>query len=242
MPRSGTTLVEQILASHPKVFGAGELPDIAKAVARLSGTDGAPQGFPEVVSSMTGEQLRQLGASYVSAIQALAPKAERITDKMPNNFRLAALIHLALPNARIIHTRRHPVDTCLSCFSLLFAGDHPYSYDLAELGRYYRAYEALMEHWRDILPEGVMLEVQYEDITADLDAQARQIVAHCGLEWDDACLAFYKTQRPVRTASAAQVRQPIYRTSVGRWRPYKDLLGPLIEALGVDVASRSSPG
>jgi tetratricopeptide (TPR) repeat protein len=231
MPRSGTTLVEQILASHPRVFGAGELDKMSEAVSALSRAESGEPSFPEALSSIGGEQLYQLGTSYVAAVRALAPSAERITDKMPHNFRFVALIHLALPNARIIHLRRDPVDTCLSCFSLLFVGHHPYAYDLAELGRYYRAYEALMEHWRKVLPPGVMLEVQYEEITADPEGQARRIVAHCGLEWDDACLSFHETERPVRTASAVQVRQPIYRTSVGRWRPYEHLFGPLLEAL-----------
>jgi hypothetical protein len=181
-----------------------------------------------------GEQLRQFGAEYVAAIRALAPNAERITDKMPHNFRFAGFIHLALPNARIIHARRDPVDTCLSGFSKYFSGDHPYNHDLAELGRYYRAYEALMAHWRQVLPSGVMLEVQYEEVTADLECQARRIVAHCGLDWDDACLSFHKTERAVRTASAIQVRQPIYRSSVGRSRPYEHMLGPLLEALRAD--------
>jgi tetratricopeptide (TPR) repeat protein len=231
MPRSGTTLIEQILASHPKVFGAGELRHITNAAAKLSRPDGAPVPFPEAVSCMGGEQLRRLGESYIAAIRALAPNAERITDKMPGNFRFAGLIHLVLPNARMIHARRDPIDTCLSCFSKLFGGNHPYCYDLAELGRYYRTYEALMAHWRKVLPPDVMLEVQYEEVTADPECQARRIVVHCGLEWEDACLLFHKNERPVRTASAVQVRQPIYRTSVGRWRPYEHLLGPLIEAL-----------
>ena len=234
MPRSGTTLVEQILASHPKVFGAGELSEFSKAVTSLGMPNGA-LSFPETVPGLSAEQLRQLGTSYLDAIEAAAPGAERITDKMPANFRFVGLIHLALPNARIIHMRRDPVDTCLSCFSLLFVGDLPYCYDLGELGRYYRAYQTLMEHWRQVLPAGVMLEVQYEEVVADVERQARQIVAYCGLEWDDACLAFYRTQRPIRTSSAAQVRQPIYRTSVGRWKPYRHLLQPLIKELGVEL-------
>jgi tetratricopeptide (TPR) repeat protein len=234
MPRSGTTLIEQILASHPRVFGAGELKVFGRAVAGLSRPDGARAPFPEAVSCMEGEQLRRLGEGYVATVRALAPNAERITDKMPHNFQFAGLIHLVLPNARMIHARRDPIDTCLSCFSKLFGGDHSYCYDLAELGRYYRAYEALMAHWRKVLPPDVMLEVQYEEVTADLECQARRIVGHCGLEWEDACLLFHKNERPVRTASAVQVRQPIYRTSVGRWRPYEHLLGPLIEALRAD--------
>jgi hypothetical protein len=150
---------------------------------------------------------------------------------MPTNFKYAGLIHLALPNARIIHVARDPVDTCLSCFSLLFAGDQPYAYDLGELGRYYRAYEALMAHWRDVLPPGTMLEVRYEDVVDDLEGQARRIVAHAGLRWDDACLALNETQRPVATASAIPVRQPIHRGSVDRSHPYRKLLQPLLAAL-----------
>jgi hypothetical protein len=130
--------------------------------------------------------------------------------------------------------RRNPVDTCLSCFSKLFARDAlPFTYDLAELGRYYRSYEAVMAHWRRVLPEGVMLEVQYEELVADFEPQARRIIGYAGLEWDEACLRFYETQRPVRTASANQVRQPIYGNSVGRWLPYRDMLGPLLAELGL---------
>jgi len=231
MPRSGSTLVEQILASHPSVYGAGELSDFHDAVAGL-GKDGEAVAFPAAVPGLSGEELRRLGASYLAALRARAPAAERITDKMLANFRFAGLIHLALPNARIIHTRRDPIDTCVSCFSRLFAGQLPYAYDLAELGRYYNAYARLMEHWRELLPPGVMLEVQYEDIVADLEREARRIVAHCGLAWDERCLAFHKTERPVRTASAVQVREPLYGGAVGRWRVYEALLDPLLAALG----------
>jgi tetratricopeptide (TPR) repeat protein len=234
MPRSGTTLIEQILASHPKVFGAGELANFGKGLESVNNVNGVPMLFPEMVPAMFAEQLRQLGATYLKSIRTMAPEAERITDKMPVNFMYAGLIHLALPNARIIHAQRDPVDTALSCFSILFTEGQPYSYDLGELGRYYRAYQALMEHWRKVVPAGVMLEVQYEDVVDDLEGQARRIVAHCGLEWDDACVAFHKTQRIVQTASTVQVRQPIYQSSVGRWHPYKDQLRPLLEALDID--------
>jgi tetratricopeptide (TPR) repeat protein len=231
MLRSGTTLVEQILASHPKVYGAGELRHFSHLAASLP-------GFPEIVRGLSAERLRQLGASYVDAVRAMAPEAERITDKMPGNFALAGLIHLALPNARIIHMRRDPIDTCLSCFSILFTNGQPYSYDLVELGRYYKAYEELMEHWRSVLPPGVMLEVHYEDVVSDLERQVRRVVAHCGLEWNDACLEFHEVRRTVRTASAAQVREPIYRSSMGRWRRYQELLRPLITELGPTEAAQ----
>jgi tetratricopeptide (TPR) repeat protein len=247
MPRSGTTLIEQIIASHPKAFGAGELFDLDTIVQSLVGVNGSVR-FPEAVATMSGEELRQVGTRYVTAIAALAPAADRVADKMPGNFHFVGLIHLAMPNARIIHARRDPVDTCLSCFSTLFIDDNNrYTYDLAELGRFYRAYDSLMAHWRTVLPPGVMLEVQYEEVVDDLEKQARQIIAHCGLEWDDTCLAFHNTRRPVRTASFAQVRQPIYNSSVGRWRAYRNHLRPLLDALGFDpksdpaAASSASP-
>ena len=234
MPRSGTTLIEQILASHSKVFGAGELEEFGKAVFGVSKANGGSVTFPEIVPALSAEQLRQLGKNYLEAIGAAARPAERIVDKLPLNFAFVGLIHLALPNARIIWARRDPIDTCLSCFSTLFGGDQPHTYDLGELGRYYRAFQAVMEHWRTVLPEGVVLEVRYEDVVEDLEGQARRMLRHCGLEWEEACLAFHQTQRSVRTASVVQVRRPIYRSSVGRWRPYAHLLQPLLQALGAE--------
>ena len=230
MPRSGTTLVEQTLASHAAVFGAGERPELSQAIRRLRAE---PFGgvYPEAVRSMTGEALRRMGAEYVAALRSLSAGAARIVDKTPGNFLYLGLVHLILPNARIIHVQRDPVDTCLSCFSKLFWGEQPFSYDLAELGRYYRSYQGLMAHWRTVLPAATLLEVEYEDLVEDFEPQARLIVAHCGLQWDPACLEFYKTSRPVQTASMVQVRQPIYRSSVGRWRPDEALLRPLLEAL-----------
>jgi len=226
MPRSGTSLVEQIAASHPDIHGAGELTDFP-AIAKASFA-----AFPEGVAALTEGELRGLGARYLAALAPREPAARRITDKLPANFRFAGLIHLALPQARIIHVRREPADTCWSCFATLFTAGQPFAYDLGELGRYYRAYEALMAHWRAVLPESAMLDLRYEDIVADLEREARRIIAFCGLAWDPACLAFHKTERPVRTASAVQVRQPIYRHAIGRWRSYGGELGPLLAALG----------
>lgn len=231
MPRSGTTLVEQILASHPAVFGAGERPELAQIVARHMARLGALR-FPEAAWTITGKELRLIGEAYLAALRPLAPEAERIVDKMPANFERAGLINLVFPNARIIHLIRDPVDTCLSCFSKLFTFEQRFSYDLGELGRHYRAYERLMTHWRAVLPADVLLEVSYESLVENFSHEARRIVAHCGLPWDDACLEFHKTSRPVRTASLTQVRQPIYRGSVGRWRPNAMSLRPLLEALG----------
>jgi tetratricopeptide (TPR) repeat protein len=229
MPRSGTTLIEQILATHPKVFGAGELRHFASLALSVRGADGTQ--FPEYTPALSPGQLGDLGRDYLHLIRREAPAAERITDKMPYNFECVGLIHLALPNARIIHTRRDPRDIALSCFSIPFGEGHEFTYDLGELGRYIRAYEALMEHWRQVLPEGAMLEVQYEEVVEHLEEEARRIVAYCGLDWNDACLGFHKTQRVVRTASHNQVRQPIYKSSVGRWRAYEAELQPLLREL-----------
>ncbi|MEJ0003963.1 MAG: sulfotransferase [Pararobbsia sp.] len=245
LPRSGSTLVEQILASHPQVVAGGELKELQLAMAQIfappktpaSSPAGAPPFRPMSVlhgiEAVSGPQLRELGAQYVRRVQGLLgnpPAGVRLIDKMPFNFAYLGLIHLALPNARFIHTRREPVETCLSCFSRFF-NNVPFSYDLGELGRYHHAYDALMTHWRAVLPEGVMIEVHYEDVVADLEREARRLVAHTGLEWHDACLAFHETERAIVTASAAQVRQPIYRSSVKTWRPAAPILQPLLDGL-----------
>jgi tetratricopeptide (TPR) repeat protein len=225
MPRSGTTLVEQILAAHPAVHGAGELTDFSRLANQIC-------RYPGDVAALSDEQLRDLGKTYVDRLRRLAPDASRITDKMPGNFVYVGLIHMALPDAAIIHVRRDPRDTCLSCYSKLFAAPQDFTYDLAELGRYYRQYDRLMAHWREVLPPGRMFEVRYEDVIADLETWARRIVQHCGLDWDSACITFHQARRPVRTASASQVRQPIYRSSEGRWRNYGERLDPLLAMLG----------
>ena len=231
MPRSGTSLIEQILASHPQVFGGGELPNLNVIAAQIGPLQGCTAQFPDVMTRISRNELRRAGARYVCEIGRLAPNATCITDKMPSNFRFAGLIHLILPNARIIHAMRDPLDTCFSCFSKLFANGQYQTYDLAELGRYYRRYRLTMEHWRRALPAGRILDVHYENVVADLEGQARRLIAHCGLEWDDRCLSFYATDRPVHTASTLQVRQPIYRRAVGRARPFAPFLAPLLGAL-----------
>jgi tetratricopeptide (TPR) repeat protein len=231
MLRSGSTLVEQILASHPMVFGGGELKILSKALVGISAGLDAISAFPLFVPSMSGEQFRSLGESYLSQLKQLAPHAARITDKMPANFLNAGLIHLALPNAKIIHTIRDPVDNCISCFSKLFDEPQPHTYDLAEVGRYYRSYNSLMAHWHRVLPPNRILDVHYEEVVDDLEGAARRIVSHCDLPWDGRCLEFYRTKRPVRTTSAVQVRQPIYKSSVGRGHPYDAVLSPLLKDL-----------
>jgi tetratricopeptide (TPR) repeat protein len=238
MPRSGTTLIEQILASHPDVFGAGELSHLQAAAHQVSAQIGSSAHFPEVTRAMSVSDFRNFGERYAAQIQELAPGAKRIVDKMPGNFRLAGLIHLALPNAAIIHVSRNAADTCLSCFSKLFTAEQNFTYDLGELGRYYHAYEALMAHWRVVLPQGRILEVRYEDVINELPRQAQRIVTHCGLEWDARCLSFYETARPIRTASSVQVRQPLYGSAVGRCRAYKPFLGPLLAELSAGKSNR----
>ena len=231
MPRSGTTLIEQILASHPEVHGAGEINDFALAAADLGGPALAAVTRANGVAQMSEADFARLGARYVARLASLSPTAKRIVNKTPDNFRFVGLIALALPNARIVHVRRDPADACLSCFSTHFATDLPYANNLAELGRYYRTYEALMAVWRDLLPYGAMIEVRYEDVVANLEREARRIVAHCGLAWSTRCLDFHLTERRISTASLVQARRPLYASSVGRWRRYEAFLGPLLEAL-----------
>lgn len=232
MPRSGTTLIEQILASHPAVKGGGELKDFSETVNNVHTRDGSRAPYPEFVPVLSGSELASIGENYARRLDKRAPGSLHITDKMPSNFYYLGLIHLGLPNAKIIHANRSPVDTCLSCFSKLFAGEQSQTYDLAEVGRYYRAYHGLMEHWRSVLPAGAFLDVQYEEVVADVEGSARRILDFCGLEWDERVLDFHRHQRPIKTASASQVRKPIYSSSVARWRNYEKFLGPLLDALG----------
>ena len=231
MPRSGTTLVEQILASHSQIFGAGETEAFARAVASCKPPGAEAGEYPEMISTMSQENLSELGSRYLDTVKSLAPEVPRIVNRLPLNFMFLGLIHLALPNARIIHVRRDPLDTCFSCYARMYTGRQPFACDLGELGHYYRGYAALMEHWHEVLPRGVMIDVAYEELVDDLDGQARAMIAHCGLEWENACLAFHKTGRSVQGASAIEVRTPIYKTSVGRWRHYEKFLPPLVEAL-----------
>ncbi len=231
MPRSGTTLTEQIIASHPEVYGAGELYDLMEIAHQGTAPEQSFE-FPDNLENLTPEIAGQWADDYVQRLTARAPAARHITDKMPVNFMAAGLIHVLLPNARIIHVQRNPIDTCLSCFTRLFRHGQDQTYDLAELGLYYRNYIRTMDHWREILPDNAFLDLGYEELVADNENQARRLIAFCGLEWHNACLEFHKTKRSIRTASITQVRQPIYSSSVERWRHYEKHLGPLIEALG----------
>jgi tetratricopeptide (TPR) repeat protein len=235
MPRSGTTLLEQILASHADVCGGGELSAFQEAMPEVFEEAGLSPGGAQAgrirVDSRSQFDPARLGRAYLGRVGALAGGKARLVDKMPGNFNNVGLISLALPNARIIHCRRDPADTCLSCYATRFVTDQLFAYDLVELGQYYRAYAALMEHWRATLPPERFLEVRYEDVLQDLEGQTRRLVAFCGLEWDAACLRFFESRRPVLTASVNQVRRPLYDSSQGRWRAYKTHLGPLIKAL-----------
>ncbi|MGB6354868.1 MAG: sulfotransferase, partial [Steroidobacteraceae bacterium] len=222
MPRSGTSLTEQILASHPQVHGAGEL------LYWIFAADAERKAPPE----QRAATIEELGRAYLEGLAAQAPEASRIVDKLPVNFRHIGLIHAALPGARFIHLERDPLDTCLSIYFQGFSAAHPYATDLGDLAHYYREYRRLMAHWRAVLPPGTLLEVRYEDLVDDPEAWSRRMLAHIGLPWDARCLEFHLTVRPVLTASNWQVRQPISRGSVGRWRRYEGFIGPLREALG----------
>jgi tetratricopeptide (TPR) repeat protein len=229
IPRSGTTLVEQILASHPQVYGAGEL----SAVQRLA--DGIAD-YPAGVERLTRSDVARLGGDYLARVEHLADGRRYLVDKMPANFLHLGLIRVIQPNARIIHCRRDPVDTCLSCYAKLFASEQTFAYDLGELGRFHRSYQALMDHWRTVFADDRFIEVDYEAIVDDLESQARRLVDFLGLPWHDACLRYHENNRPVRTASVNQVRQPIYKTSVGRWKRYAAHLAPLLEVLAIDAS------
>jgi tetratricopeptide (TPR) repeat protein len=211
MPRSGTSLAEQILASHPDVFGAGELP--------FWGNVPDAAGDADLVAA---------GEHYLQQLAMESNSAQRVIDKMPANFWHAGHIHAALPNARIIHMQRNPVDTCLSIYFQHFEHAQPYAHDLADLAHYYRGYLRLMQHWRSHLPAGVMLEVPYEGLVGEPEAWSRRMLDFLGLRWDARCLEFSETERRVMTSSKWQVRQKISRASIDRWRHYEQFIGPLL--------------
>jgi hypothetical protein len=231
MPRSGSSLIEQILASHPQIHGAGELADLAIAVSGELSDGGWSAQYPEGVPALDGVTLRRIGRAYLDRLPAIGNGKVRIVNKSPGNFFYVGLIRLILPNARIIHTVRDPIDTCVSCYSKLFTFGSSFSYDLAELGRYHRRYRELMAHWRAVLPPGAMLDVAYEDVVDDIEGQTRRLLDYCGLPWDDRCVSFHRTSRRVTTASAVQVREPLFRSSLQRWRRYGPALAPLLREL-----------
>ena len=230
MPRSGTTLVEQIIASHPQVYGAGELSILKTAVGKQF-PQTMPGGFPWGLVDVSDADFAEAGKAYLDMLHARYPNFRHVTDKMPGNFLLIGFIHMMLPKAKIIHCARDAAATCLSIYKVHFRGDsHRYGYDLGELADFHNLYTDIMAHWRAVLP-GVVHDVRYEDFVADQEAQTRALIAHLGLPWDDSVLSFHETDRPVRTASAAQVRQPMYQGSVDLWKRYGDRLKPLLERL-----------
>jgi len=229
MPRSGTSLVEQILASHPDVFGAGELLEISTLTRQLPSRLGIAERYPDCLHLLHPAVAGAMADQYVEHIDKRNSTAARVTDKMPNNFQFLGLIAVLFPRARVIRCVRDPADVCFSCYVHDFKD---WTSDLGNLGRYYRDYDRLMVHWRSVLPVP-LLEVVYEELIEDPEAVSRRLVTFCGLEWDDRCLAFHQNQRAVRTASLLQVRQPVYKGAVGRWRRYAAHLQPLVEALEV---------
>jgi tetratricopeptide (TPR) repeat protein len=231
LPRSGSTLVEQILASHSSVEGTMELPNILTMVREFDYLDGRGDAYPDSVLATPPDWLASLGKRYLEETRPIRAGRPRFIDKMPNNFSHIGLIQVILPNATIIDVRRHPMDACFSAYKQHFAEGQSFSYDLGDLGRYFRCYLQLMDHWNAVLP-GKVLQLQYEDLVRDPEANIRRLLAHCGLPFEPACLSFHETRRPVRTASSEQVRQPLYASGIGYWRHFEKELEPLRAGLG----------
>jgi tetratricopeptide (TPR) repeat protein len=233
LPRAGSTLIEQILASHSQVDGTMELPNVLALAHRLNGGRRSRDDsrYPNMLDELTSAQLRRFGENYIEGTRVYRKEAPFFTDKMPNNFRHIGLIHLILPNAKVIDARRDPMACCFGAYKQLFAEGQAFSYGLQELGRYYSNYVELMSHWDKVLP-GKILRVQYEDVVTDLETQVRRILTFCGLPFEQSCLDFHETRRPVRTPSSEQVRQAIYESGLDQWRNYEPWLEPLSSALG----------
>jgi len=230
LPRSGSTLIEQILASHSEVQGTRELPILERMLAQIDKRGSKGEVYPEVVRRLANDDLADLGAQYVKSTERYRADARYFTDKALSNFRSIGLLQLILPNAIVINARRHPLDSCLGSYKQLFAKGHPYTFDLFELGEYYLQYQRLMDHWDRVL-KGRVLDVHYEQLVAEPEPQIRRLLDHCGLAWEESCLNFHTTSRPIESASSEQVRQPIYQTSVNSWRSYERQLGELIDIL-----------
>jgi tetratricopeptide (TPR) repeat protein len=232
MPRSGSTLVEQILSTHPEVHGAGEVYLLPQLLEGSSGVGGAP--YPAWAKHMNAADCVAIGQAYLDRLPTGLSGHTRTSDKWLENFEHLGLISVCLPHAKVIHCHRDPRDQLLSCWSLLFSQNQEYAYDLGELVAYYKGYRALMAHWRDVLPSGFMMEMRYESLIAEPEAQSRRLLAHCGLDWDDSVLRFWESRRPVKSASMFQVREPIYDRSIGRWKPFAEPLAPLFEGLAAE--------
>ena len=230
LPRSGSTLLEQILSSHSKVDGTYELPDIGKTIRSNPTLVNPEVRYPKSVANIDSDDFRKLGSEYIERTRRHRGDRPFFTDKNPNNFVHVGLLHLILPNAKIINARRHPLDSCFGSYKQLFASGQPFTYDLVELGEYYLQYQRLMGHWHEVMP-GKVLDVRYEEVVADLEGQVRRILDYCELDWEESCLTFHETSRSVKSASSEQVRQPIYTSAVHTWRHYEAQLEPLIETL-----------
>ncbi len=229
MPRSGTTLVEQILASHSQVFGAGELNHLPN-IAISSRSKKTNNKFPEYASKLNNDSFYELGSKYIENLRRHSTTDKFITDKMPNNFVMIGLIKTILPQAKVIHCMRDPMDNCYSIFKNFFAGNQKYAYDMKELGLYYNLYLDLMDHWRKVIPDFIY-DIRYEELVSDQENQTRKLLNYCKLPWEESCLSFHKTDRRVGTASAIQVRRPIYTDSIQLWKKFESQLGPLKKAL-----------
>jgi tetratricopeptide (TPR) repeat protein len=231
LPRSGSTLIEQILASHSQVEGTQELPNVQQIVSTLRGRDLDDDRYPRILANMSAADFTKLGEQYLADTRAYRSARPFFIDKMPNNFRHIGLIHLMLPNARIIDARREPIACCFSNFKQLFANGQEFSYSIEDIARYYRTYLELMRHWERVLP-GRILRMHHEDVVDDLEGSVRRVLAFCGLEFEPQCVAFHETKRSIRTASSEQVRQGLYREGLDHWRNFEPWLEPLKQALG----------
>ena len=243
LPRSGSTLIEQILASHSMVDGTHELTELAAAVRELRGSPKRNSVFPDTLAGLSKDEWSGLGEKFIESTRQYRKGAAYFIDKNPNNFTYVGLLRLALPNAKIINARRHPLDSCFGTYKQLFASGQPFSYDFTDLGEYYLQYARLMDHWHQLLP-GFVLDVQYERVVADLETEVRRILQFCGLPFEESCLRFHETERAVKTASSEQVRKPIYSSSVNLWRNYEGHIGELIEVLQpllVEMAQTDQP-
>jgi len=232
LPRTGTTLVERILASHTEVHSAGELNNFTVRMMKQLKTLASSQKLPrdQQVALSAGLDFAALGKNYIDSTRPLTGHTAHFIDKLPLNYLYTGLIHLALPNAKIINLKRHPLDTCYAIYKQLFIDGYPFSYDLEELGRYFIAYHRLMEHWNKVMP-AVIHTLTYEELVADVEGESRRLLAFCGLEWQAQCLKYYESKEASTTASSVQVRQPVYQSSVARWRRYERQLAPLIRLL-----------
>lgn len=234
MPRSGTSLIEQMLAAHPDVHGGGEMPHLPAVLKAAFGFEASPahDSYPEIVPALGADVLARTGRAYLDLAWRRAPHAGRVTDKLTGNFLHAGMLHVMLPQAKIIRMERDPRDACFSCFANLFRlGDIPFSYDLGSLGRHCVRYRGLMAHWHAVLPADRLMTVRYEDLVADPEAVLHRVLRFLELPWNDRCLAFYRQRRAVHTVSVGQVRQPVYTTSVARWRHFETQLQPLLDIL-----------